>query len=218
MACSVANRHSIAGTDSLWAIINHIMSVLEPLPAATVVIVQHSPQRGAFEVLLLKRNADLVFMGDHWVFPGGRVDQGDYQSGSAVGSAATVSQRAAALQAAIRETREEAGVTLDPATLVPIAHWTTPAGAVRRYATWFFLSVLRQAQVIAIDNQEILDYCWLAPAEAIARARSGALRLSVPTLRTLERLAGHTDAEDLLRSVTGSNIEVYPENSVHFSE
>ena len=49
-----------------------------PIPAATVVPLRDGPR--GLEVLLLKRNEALVFAPGAWVFPGGRIDAGDYLS------------------------------------------------------------------------------------------------------------------------------------------
>lgn len=48
-----------------------------PMPAATVVLVRQSGQ--AREILLLRRPAASSFAPDHWVFPGGRIDEADYE-------------------------------------------------------------------------------------------------------------------------------------------
>jgi len=49
---------------------------VEPLDAATVIIVRENPRR-PFEVLLMRRNARQNFMGGAFVFPGGRLDEAD---------------------------------------------------------------------------------------------------------------------------------------------
>jgi 8-oxo-dGTP pyrophosphatase MutT (NUDIX family) len=84
------------------------------------------------EALLVQRNKAVQHMGGMWVFPGGKVDQADYPEDG--------DQYTAALNAAIRETREEAGLEVDPGQLVYQSHWTTPEGAKRRFSTWFFLT------------------------------------------------------------------------------
>ena len=83
------------------------MSELEPVPAATVVLVRQSPQEADLEVLLLQRNSRLVFHGGHWVFPGGRIDDQDFDSSGAE------LEYPAALRAAVRETKEEAGIEIN---------------------------------------------------------------------------------------------------------
>jgi 8-oxo-dGTP pyrophosphatase MutT (NUDIX family) len=55
------------------------MSELEPVPAATVVLVREIVENNNIEVLLVQRNSRLVFHGGHWVFPGGRVDAADFE-------------------------------------------------------------------------------------------------------------------------------------------
>ena len=47
-----------------------------PAPAATVVLVRDAPD--GLEVLLARRSSKLAFHGGAWVFPGGRIDPGDY--------------------------------------------------------------------------------------------------------------------------------------------
>src|SRR5690348_5643849 len=99
-------------------------------PAATVVVVRDGA--AGIEVLLLRRSARPPF-GGMWVFPGGRVEPGDADPSR------PMDELAAARRAAVRETREEAGLVLDAATLVPMSHWTPPGITPRRFTTWFFL-------------------------------------------------------------------------------
>lgn len=51
------------------------MTASAPRPASTVVLIRPSPSR--FDVFLVKRHANVAFMGGAHVFPGGRVDAGD---------------------------------------------------------------------------------------------------------------------------------------------
>ena len=95
-------------------------------PAATVVLVREGDE--GLEVLLVQRNKALTHMGGMWVFPGGRVDAADYSP--------QADDYRAALNAAIRETREEAGLELEDSQLAYLSHWITPEGAKRRFATW----------------------------------------------------------------------------------
>ena len=47
------------------------------IPAATVVLMRE-PGDGEVEVLMLQKNQNISF-GGMWVFPGGRIDDGDYE-------------------------------------------------------------------------------------------------------------------------------------------
>lgn len=186
------------------------MPDLQPVPAATVVLVRGAEQATGLEVLLLRRNSKLVFHGGHWVFPGGRVDSQDFASGG------NGLEYPAALKAAVRETREEAGIELDEANLIHLAHWTTPPSLARRFCTWFFIYPLTTSVVVQVDNDEILEYRWISPQQALREAAAEKLILPRPTMVTLQDIASHQSLPDLLNSVTQSNIRVFPENSDYY--
>ena len=146
------------------------------VPAATVVVLRDG-SAGA-ESLMLRRNSSVAF-GGMWVFPGGRIDPGDYDgSGDLV---------AAARNAAAREAREEAAVDLDPAALVHFSFWIPPPIAPRRYATWFFAATAPEGDV-TIDDGEIVRHEWMTPAEAMRRRDDGEIELAPPTWVTLHTL------------------------------
>ena len=152
-------------------------------PAATVVLLRDGAQGP--EALLVQRSAALKHMGGEWVFPGGRVDPADYSVAD--------DDYQAAVNAAIRETEEEAGVIITPDQLSYFSHWTTPEGAKRRYSTWFFLAVLEDHQEIQVDGGEIAAHRWLRPEQAFAEIRDtdNVFRLMPPTFVSLADLAGH---------------------------
>lgn len=164
------------------------------LPAATVVLMRQSD--GAPEILLLRRSSKLAFHGGAWVFPGGRVDAGEGDG------------EAGARRAAVREAREEAGLEVDPAALVPLAHWTTPEGQPRRFATWFFVAELGRAEV-RVDGGEIHAYRWSGADEALAAQRSGAIELPPPTFVTLSVLARHRTPREALDAAAAAPPTVY---------
>jgi 8-oxo-dGTP pyrophosphatase MutT (NUDIX family) len=160
--------------------------------AATVVIVRDG-DRG-LEALLVRRNSNLVFHGGSWVFPGGRIDPGDYPEGS------PDDHEAAAVAAAVREAQEEAGLVITPTSLRPFSHWTTPPGRPRRFATWFFLTVAPDGEV-ATDGSEIDDHRWFTPAEALAARQAGEIELPPPTFVSLTRIGACADTGAALAQV-----------------
>jgi 8-oxo-dGTP pyrophosphatase MutT (NUDIX family) len=163
--------------------------VVEPIqPSATVVLVRDGLE--GLEVLLVQRNKAVQHMGGMWVFPGGKVDSADYpQDGDAY---------TAAVNAAIRETREEAGVSVDPEQLVFQSHWTTPEGARRRFSTWFFLTTLRDDQDVVVDGGEIANHRWVRPEVAFAELadESHPFRLMPPTYVSMVDIADCADCEE----------------------
>jgi len=165
--------------------------------AATVVLVRAGA--AGLETLLLKRSSKIVF-GGMWVFPGGRVDAGDRQG------LAADDDLGAGRRAAVREALEETGQVLDPATLVPLSHWTPPPIAPKRFLTWFFLAPATSDRV-TIDQGEIHAHAWLRPADALARRNALAIELAPPTWVTLEWLATHADVAGALAAARAGEPE-----------
>jgi 8-oxo-dGTP pyrophosphatase MutT (NUDIX family) len=156
-----------------------------PRPAATVLLLRGGNEQ--LELLMVRRTPAARFMAGAWVFPGGAVDpaDGDGQTGL----------RAAAL----RELREESGVTLAPETeLVAFARWITPTELPTRFDTWFYLATAPADVDPEVDGSEIVDFRWLTPAQALASFECGELKLSFPTLKQLEQLSTFESAETLL--------------------
>jgi 8-oxo-dGTP pyrophosphatase MutT (NUDIX family) len=136
------------------------------------------------EALLVQRHQAVQHMGGMWVFPGGKVDPADYPLDR--------DKYQAAINAAIRETREEAGLEVSADQLVYLSHWTTPEGVKRRFATWFFLAILEDGQEVKVDGSEITLHRWIKPATALLESAADdlPLRLMPPTYVSLADIAG----------------------------
>ncbi len=132
---------------------------------------------------------------------------------------------------AIRETLEETGLSVartstgpmtardlgnaidDPArstlpdlgALWPISWWITPLGEVRRFDTWFFLTMVEDSPALdhcAGDHHEgNHDFRWLTPTDALAAYANGEVFLPPPTRTILERMAATISLEDFLSYV-----------------
>ena len=186
------------------------MSDIEPVPAATVVVLRETDDKSDLEVLLLRRNSSLVFHGGHWVFPGGRIDADDYDRSSGA------LEYPAALRAAVRETREEAGIDIDEKQLLHMAHWTTPPRLPRRFCTWFFICPLSEPVSVVVDNDEILEFRWLTARAALAEAESETLILPRPTMTTLRDIESHRSLSALIEAVNSGGIRVFPKDSSYY--
>ena len=153
-----------------------------PTPAATVVPLRDGA--AGLEVLLLRRSGWGAF-GGMWVFPGGQVDAADQGAGAELD---------VARRAAVRETREEAGIELDEARLVTLAFWVPPPDVPHRFATWFFLAPMPSDHApVVVDRVEIHEYRWQAPAAGMAAHNAGEIELAPPTFATLWWLSHHGD-------------------------
>ena len=131
------------------------------------------------ETLMLHRTSQGAF-GGMWVFPGGRIDAEDYP--------ADRDPNVAARNAALRETREEAGMIVSPEGVVWFAHWTPPPGTPKRFATWFF-AVRADNHEVTIDGGEIQNHQWIAPQAALDRHTKGEIDLAPPTWVTLYQMS-----------------------------
>jgi hypothetical protein len=103
----------------------------------------------------------------------------------------------AARRAAAREAKEEAGLDLDAATLVPFTHWMPPETAPRRFSTWFFVGVPSRHDVV-VDGAEIHDHRWIRPVDALDQHADGQLGLAPPTWVTLHQLMGYERATEVV--------------------
>ncbi len=168
-----------------------------PIPAATVVLVRDTP--AGLETLMLHRNSKLAF-GGMWVFPGGRVDPED--------TAGAATEEDAARRAAVREAREEAGLTCDVSSLVAFSHWLPPPIAPKRFATWFFIAPAPPGAV-TIDGGEIHDSAWMRPTDALARRDAGEIELAPPTWMTLRHLAEFSDTAAAVADARGRDPSFY---------
>ena len=160
-----------------------------PRPSGTVVVLRDAPE---LQLLLLQRAARDGQPG-LWVFPGGKVDSIDQQSGGAPADDAR--------RAAVRETAEEAGLALDAEALVEISRWVTPEIAPKRFDTWFFAAHAPADAAVRVDGAEISAHRWLEPADALRAHHQHALRLAPPTFVTVTWLAEFATAADALREL-----------------
>jgi 8-oxo-dGTP pyrophosphatase MutT (NUDIX family) len=170
-------------------------------PSATVVLIRDSAS--GLEALLVQRSKAVKHMGGMWVFPGGKVDEVDYpQDRDAYG---------AAINAAIRETHEEAGLVITADQLVYLSHWTTPEGAKKRFATWFFLAILHDDQQVQVDGGEISAHRWLCPHRAFAESQDHReeLRLMPPTYVSLIDIADFSSCDEARQAIGTREAIVY---------
>ena len=144
--------------------------------------------------------ASQIAFGGMWVFPGGRIDPVDFPADGDLNLAAR--------SAAVRETREEAGLAISADALVWFAHWTPPASSPKRFATWFFAARADDYTVL-IDGGEIQNHQWLKPAVALERHTAGEIDLAPPTWVTLHHLSRFSTVESLLERLRSAEPRFY---------
>jgi 8-oxo-dGTP pyrophosphatase MutT (NUDIX family) len=169
----------------------------EPRPACSVILLRRGGKHAdrALEVLLVRRNLAARFMPGVWVFPGGTIDPEDGDG------------EKARIACAVRELREEAGIELDPAELVPYSRWITPEMVPTRFDTYFYLALAPAHSPPEPDGVETIDAGWFEPARALELHRAGELALVFPTIKHLESLLPYRTSEEALNAARGRPVE-----------
>lgn len=148
------------------------------IPAATVLLLKQ--QNAGLEILMLHKNSRVAF-GGMWVFPGGKIDAGDYEN--------STDDNLAAINAAARETEEEAGIVIPKEDFVWFSHWTPPPSTAKRFATWFYVTSTDEDHDIQIDGFEIQNHQWISPHAALDQHAAGEIDLAPPTWVSLYHLS-----------------------------
>jgi 8-oxo-dGTP pyrophosphatase MutT (NUDIX family) len=73
-------------------------------------------------------------------------------------------------------------------TLIPFAHWITPAPMPKRFDTHFFIAAAPVGQAGAHDGGELVASDWLTPEAVLGRRRDGS-KLMFPTRMNLMKLS-----------------------------
>lgn len=162
-----------------------------PIPAATVLLLRDNDGRA--EVLMLHKTSKISF-GGMWVFPGGKIDDTDFDE--------TGDPDEAARNAAMRETQEEAGITIPKENFVWFAHWTPPAITPKRFATWFFVTAAQEDHDIQIDGGEIQNHQWIAPGDALDQHTRGEIDLAPPTWISLYQLSKYDGVDAAMKGLS----------------
>lgn len=198
------------------------MNDLEVKPASTVVLFERDAPWPT-KTLLLRRSPKAKFLPGAHVFPGGAVDEKDYKQESVADNACLLARTRqyfpfnerkiiGHLAAAVRETKEEAGLTINPGELRPLSWWVTPLGEALRFDTWFFLAPICPKSLIkpipeTDENQQPL---LAPPQEALDLHERRSIFLAPPTRSILERMAMAHSVEEFISYVDQPLKPIHP--------
>ena len=79
-----------------------------------------------------------------------------------------------------------------------ISRWITPPLFPIRYDTRFFAAVAPAGQEISHDGNELVDFEWVTPGDALLKYKESKIKLVMPTIKTLELLNKFKSAGDLI--------------------
>ena len=173
-------------------------------PAATVVLLRDGAD--GIEVWLQQRATTLAFAAGMYAFPGGRVDDDedfssvthDVSGEAVVWADSDLDVVRAHLAAAVRETWEESGIELEPASLVPWGRWVTPPGDTRRFDARFYVSRCPAGQAPQPLTGEVATGGWFVVRSAVDAFAAGDLPMWPPTISTLTSLTAFDDVASAL--------------------
>src|SRR5438552_2713492 len=145
-----------------------------PRSAAAVILIREQPE---LEVFWVRRAPHMMFQGGFYAFPGGQLDPNED-----------------AKLCAARELLEETGARVDPATLIDVGRWITPAFAPRRFDTCFFLAKCPAGQEARVMTDEHDIGEWIRPTDALDKWMQDGVMMATPVLHALRCLSSGLDA------------------------
>ena len=188
-----------------------------PIAAATVMVLRDGT--AGLEVLLVRRHGNSGVLGGVHVFPGGKLDAADCAQwpdwldrapeayGQALAEPGLDPAVAVGLHvAALRETREECGLQLQPFQLVPWSRWVTPrqpSVTHKRFDTRFFVAPAPAGQDAVHDDHEATEAVWTPPRVGLERYWAGEIDLAPPQIMSLVQLLRLTDVAQALAVARG---------------
>ena len=85
-------------------------------------------------------------------------------------------------------------------SLVYAIHWTTPVTSPIRFSTSFFIAPAPPEDIL-VDGNEIHEFLWLRPADALARHRARTFKLAAPTFALITRINAFRTVDEALLGV-----------------
>ena len=180
-----------------------------PRPASTLVLVRDGDQ--GVETFLMRRPLTMKFAPGMSVFPGGALDETDFDAvitesldeefahSHALRASATVREFRGLLACAMRETREEAGVIFTDARELALAdHWVTPEVESRRFDVRFFIARIPEGESATVASGEADHAEWIRPADALDRHSRDEFPMLLPTLEMLRFLTPFATTHDAI--------------------
>ena len=164
-------------------------------PSASLLLLRDTA--GGIELLMARRNPELGFAGNFWVFPGGALDRSDQQQALAVDSS---DELLPFRLNAVRETREEVDLDIEASSLVYFSHWIAPNKLAKRFDTRFFAVRAPAEQQPQADGSELVEVRWLSPAGIVKGYHQGTFPLMFPTLMNVRRLMAFNSVEQVLEA------------------
>ncbi len=192
---------------------------VEARRASSVLLIDHRSQ--PWTLLMMRRPGGADFAPSAYVFPGGAEQPGDGALGDGARVAAVrelfeemgmlLARRADGRFATDRDARvlgeaiqvaggfaaglRASGLTPALDRLAPLTRWITPEAIRRRFDTRFFVARRPSGQTVRAQADEVDDWLWISPGEALA---AGGPTLVHATRRILEAIVAEPEPARLI--------------------
>ena len=174
-----------------------IVKSVTAIPSASLVLLRDSAE--GLQVLVARRNPRLRMAGNFWVFPGGALEDIDRQQAADIDAD---DELLPFRLNAVRETQEEVAIDIEPvSSLVYFSRWVAPDQMAMRFDTRFFATAMPAGQQPQVDGSELVEHCWLSPAELVEKADSGEMLVMFPTMMNARRLMAFGSVDEVLADV-----------------
>ncbi len=91
-------------------------------------------------------------------------------------------------------------IAIDATAIEEVARFITPFGPPRRFDARFFVARAPDDQEPLHDNSEIVEWEWVAPADALERWRGGEFEMMSPTIRMVDCLTRFETADEVMEA------------------
>jgi 8-oxo-dGTP pyrophosphatase MutT (NUDIX family) len=202
------------------------MTIVPAVNSSSALIIRDNAA-GELEILMVRRHANIRFAGGAYVFPGGKVDDGDVgfeektenvdnftglyftcfrevfeETGLLLGGSVADQQhyreKLLGEEISFKEFMQQSGAQFSAKDFTPFAHWVTPDNYPKRFDTRFFLCRAPEGQIATPDGSEMVEARWVHPLELLVMDREN---LMYPTMMNLKRLSNSKTVEEAFSAV-----------------
>lgn len=186
---------------------------VEAVASASIILLREV--KAGFEVLMSRRSEKLRFAPGAYVFPGGKLDDEDFELAKKYVEGFN---DGAYRMAALRELLEETNVEIpaqSASELSYFAHWITPPQSPKRFDTKFYLTATDSNHKLKPDGTETQEAVWVSPHEILRQEQEGSVKMMFPTRLNLMKLAQSATLSQALHNAEIENVvTVMPEKEM----
>ena len=194
------------------------------IPASTVLIIRNCTS--GIEVFMVVRHHQIDFASGALVFPGGKVDDSDYdeklvnyvsknnddkKEKKNINSKRLLEfniwrEKFNNENASMFKFAKDENITFSTDDLIPFAHWVTPEMMPKRFDTRFYIAKAPDGHEGLHDGTESVDSIWINPKDALDDCYERKRNIIFPTRLNLEKLSKSQSVDEAISNAKKDNI------------